>query len=148
MEKQLKDNIKPSPKEMYDALAHQIEREDNLVNNRINWFLVAQGFLFATVGLIMDSNLENCWKTGATKGIAILGGLIVVSVLFGVVGAEISLCNLRKRWKKMEKNYIGYFPPPFGRGCASVFGCIPRIFMPFVLVIAWICLFFNIDKVF
>lgn len=140
--------MKPTRKDIYDAIAHQIEREDNLVNNRVNWFLVAQGFLFATVGLIIDSKLENCWKTEATKGIAILGGLIGVSVLFGVVGAEISICNLRKCWKKMEKNYTDYFPPPFGRGCASVFGCIPRIFMPFVLVIAWIYLFFNIDKVF
>ena len=60
-----------SKKDIYDALAHQIEREDNLVSNRVNWFLAFQGFLYAATGTIISSErLETCKKVYAAKAIA------------------------------------------------------------------------------
>jgi hypothetical protein len=81
------------------SLAHQIEREDSLVCNRINWFLVSQGFLFAAAAVIITSEIKECSRTIAIETISFLGGLIGIIVLVGVIGAEISIWSLRKRWK-------------------------------------------------
>jgi hypothetical protein len=141
----------PSMKEIYDALAHQIEREDSLVCNRINWFLVSQGFLFAAAGVIITSGtsgIKECSRIIAIKIIAFLGGLIGIIVFVGVIGAEISIWSLRKRWKNMESDYIEFFSPPYGKGLASALGCFPRSFIPIVIVSAWIYIYFNVYKIF
>jgi len=137
----------PSMKEIYDALAHQIEREDSLVCNRINWFLVSEGFLFAAAGVIITSGIKECWRIIAIKTIGFFGGLVGIIVFVGVIGAEISIWSLRKRWKSMESNYIEFFPPPYGRGWASALGCFPRSFIPIGIVSAWIYIYFNVHKV-
>lgn len=138
----------PRRKDSYDAIVKQIEREDTLVNNRVNWFLVTQGFLLATVGIIVDAEIEKCWQLYASKGIAILSVFIGGCVLLGVIGAEISICKLRKRWNRMERDYIGHFPPPYGKGVASIFGSMPRILLPIGLIAAWIIIFFHINRIF
>ena len=138
----------PTKKEIYDSIAHQIEREDSLVNNRINWFLVSQGFFFAAAGLIIDSELEKCWKIFATRGIAGIGIIMGVGVLFGVAGAEISLSRIKDHWKRIENEYAAYFPPPYGKGCASKFGCVPRFLIPLVLVVAWAVFLSKLDSLF
>ena len=139
----------PSMKEKYDALAHQIEREDSLVCNRINWFLVSQGFLFAAAGVVITSETKDCSRIIAIiKTISFLGGLIGIIVLAGVIGAEISISSLKKRWKSMEANYNRFLPPPYGRGCAWVLGCFPRFLIPIVIVSAWIYVYFNVHKIF
>ena len=138
----------PSMKEIYDALAHQIEREDSLVCNRINWFLVSQGFLFAAAGVITTSVMKNCLKIITIKIIAFLGGFIGIIVFVGVIGAEISIWNLRNHWKKIESDYIDFFPQPYGKGCASILGCFPRILIPIALASAWIYIYYNVYKIF
>ncbi len=40
----------------YQYLAHQIEREDGLVNTRLNWMLTTQGLFFAALALLADMN--------------------------------------------------------------------------------------------
>ncbi len=139
----------PSMKEIYDALAHQIEREDSLVCNRINWFLVSQGFLFAAAGVIITSGIKEYSRIIAIiKTIAFLGSIIGIIVFVGVIGAELSIWSLKKRWKSMESNYIEFFPPPYGERWASFLGCFPRSFIPIAIVSAWIYFYFNVHKVF
>ena len=137
MEEQLKDNIKPSPKEMYDALAHQIEREDNLVNNRINWFLASQGFLFAAVGVIISSELHVVTKVLSIAIIAALGISIGVIIKSGVKGADLAIEKLRKQWNHTEVFFRGYFPPPFGMGRARDLGGVPRTWLPRIIIMFW-----------
>ncbi len=144
MEKQFNDNTTPSFKEMYDALAHQIEREDDLVNNRVNWFLVSQGFLFATVGVILDSELTFDTKVLSVKAIAVLGALMGVIISLGLRGADIALKGLRKRWAHMDKFYSRYFPPPCGQGWACHLGGLPRKLIPFLLIVAWVIVFLYV----
>jgi len=64
------NNSGVTKKDKYDALVHQITREDNLVSNRINWFLAFQGFLYAATGAIISSKLEPCKVVYAAKAIA------------------------------------------------------------------------------
>ena len=133
---------------IYDALSHQITREDNLVNNRINWFLAFQGFLYAATGAIIGSSLDDCKIVYLVKSIACLGGSIAIIVFVGIIGAEISICRITKRWRKIERNYGKFFPPPYGRGWASFLGAWPRFLLPIVILSAWIVIFLYVDKLF
>lgn len=140
---------KPSNKEKYDALSHQIEREDGLVCNRINWFLGSQGFFFAAAGVILASEkIKISSRILSIKAIAILGCFIGIVVLVGIIGAEISICYLRNRWVSTESNYCDSFPPPYGKGCAWVLGLVPRYGIPFAIIIAWIIIYFCVHKMF
>ena len=40
-------------KQQYDAIAHQIDREDSLINYRLTWTLTLNGFLFAALGFLV-----------------------------------------------------------------------------------------------
>ena len=130
---------------IYDALADQFKREDNLVSNRVSWFLASQGFLFAAAAVIIDSKLTPCQKVYATKFIAVFGVLLAISVLIGVIGAQFSLINLKERWEKIESEYDKFFPPPYGKNPAWLCGCIPRFFIPALLIIAWTIIFFCVQ---
>ena len=130
---------------IYDALADQIKREDNLLNNRVSWFLAFQGFLFAAAAVIVDSDLETYQKIDAAKFIAVFGVLLSICVLIGVMGAEFSLTNLKSRWKKIESDYDKFFPPPYGKNIAWFFGCIPRFCIPAFLIVAWTIIYFKVN---
>lgn len=138
----------PSIKDKYDALSYQIEREDSLVCNRINWFLGSQGFLFAAAGVILASEIEICSRILAIKAIALLGGFIGIVVLVGIIGAEISISNLKKCWLREKSNYSSFFPPPYGEGCAGVLGLFPRYGIPIAIIFSWIIIYSNVHKVF
>ena len=140
------NNSGVTKKEKYDALVHQITREDNLVSNRINWFLAFQGFLYAATGAIISSELEPCKIVYAVKAIACFGIIVAAIVVFGVIGAEISIHSLRKHWKNMESDYIDLFPHPYGKGIASFFGALPRFLLPAAVILAWVAIFFYLNE--
>ncbi len=119
----------------YDALVEQIKREDTLVGNRVNWYLVSQGFLFASAGLLLDSNIY--YKKEVFKAISIVGIILGASVFSGVLGAEISMYHLGKRWQEMREKYIDDFPAPYGEGCAYFLGAAPRFVIPVLLTTIW-----------
>ncbi len=129
---------------IYDALADQIKREDNLVNNRVSWFLASQGFLFAAAAVIIDSGLNPHQQIYAAQFIAAFGILLSISVLFGVRGAHVSLKELKKRWEEIESDYDEFFPPPYGKDPAWTLGCIPRFSIPVFLIIAWTIIFSGV----
>jgi hypothetical protein len=86
-------------KELFELLREQITHEDSLVNQRLNWLLLSQAFLFAAftsliTGDIKDSNME----TLAPFGIAIVGGLFSIYSFNGLRAAYMSLRNLRETW--------------------------------------------------
>jgi len=42
--------------EDYKLFREQIVHEDNLINNRTNWLLAAQGLLFAAFGVLVNTS--------------------------------------------------------------------------------------------
>ncbi len=145
MEEQLKHSKKPSLKEMYDALAHQIEREDNLVNNRINWFLASEGFLFAAAGVIISCELHIVTKVLCVEIIAALGICIGIIIKSGIKGAELASEKLREEWKKKEVFFREFFPPPYGTGRACDLGRKPRTWLPIIIIIFWFVIFIAVS---
>lgn len=118
--------------DIYNSIAEQIKREDANVTNRINWFLASQAFILTGIGLIVRSKPE---AFGLILEPLSYAGLIVsLSVLLGIVGAEISIEKTKKFY---EEQNLENFPLPFGGRTAWAFGIIPRIAIPFSFIYFW-----------
>jgi hypothetical protein len=87
-------------KEMYELIRSQVIHEDNLVNQRLNWILTSQSFLFASFFAI--------WTVGFTQKtqniliiniiMPIMGSLLSYSGLKSIRGAFNAVSNLRIFW--------------------------------------------------
>jgi len=91
-------------------IREQIRHEDGLINQRLNWFLLSQAFLFAAFTTIITSDNQTNPSTAIIQhwipfGIAITGIILNISSFIGLGTAYASLKNLRETW--YEVNGVG-----------------------------------------
>jgi len=58
------------------SIRNMIQHEDTLINHRLTWFLVFQGFLFTTLGIV--------WRSGFSSPVLFQFGIVitVLSLIF------------------------------------------------------------------
>jgi len=124
----------------YDRYCRQIDKEDDLINQRINWLLVSQSILFAALGIsnrtILDVTLE----------VALVG--IGVSVFIGasVWGALLSLRSYRQKLIEScppEKDVNCCYPQLHRSRFNMGLGLVAPILIPVLLLVAWIIVIFE-----
>jgi hypothetical protein len=121
----------------YEYIAFQIDREDNLVNQRLTWTLQLNGFLFAALALIgseMDKKLHDV----LLNVLPIAGFTVSFAGLLGVIAANLSMENLKSQWT--SKKDVRW-PRPFGNPTAFTLGLAPSVALPLVLSGAWLYIF-------
>lgn len=141
----------PELKNRYDAIAFQVNREDELLSKRLTWCLTINGFLFAAIGLISNasknkptikavgciSDIDNLTVEVInifTYAVPCIGVAVSVAALFGVIAANLQILDLRKAWRDLDN------PPwvrPFGKGFAFALGWVTPLIPAVALVIAW-----------
>lgn len=92
-----------TPKESYELFREQIQHEDSLVNQRLSWFLNAQGFLavgFAAVGSLhpqsgQQPNTPDLQQILTLSTLAALGFALSVLTCSSVAAAHRSLRRLQ-----------------------------------------------------
>jgi len=86
------------------------------VNQRLNWLLLSQAFLFAALTTIIASDkIDSILKIWIPFGIAIVGALFNIYSFVGLRAAYASLKNLRESWysvigKETEQGLQNGFP--------------------------------------
>ncbi len=98
-------------KNRYDIIAHQINREDSLINYRLTWTLTTNGFLFAALGFL--SNKEPADQKIIElfhSALPVAGFFISLAGLLGVLAALIQMKYLTKLWSDLEDDR---WPRPF-----------------------------------
>lgn len=134
-------------KDQFDVARELIRHEDGLINNRVTWLLVLQGFLFNAfvggVGLLFGKE-----SSRPIPGALVVTGLIVIALL-GIATNIIILNVTNIAFQQMERvrdwwNKTGLserFPPLSGQLGRGMFY---RLFstgrMPFFLIGAWVVL--------
>jgi hypothetical protein len=134
---------------LYARVRGQIETEIQLYNQRIVWLITMQAFLFATVGLLVQSVVQ----AGAAPWLNQIDGLLIIVCVIGALVALISdrlLMNARAACTLMSKFWISrvsefsvdllqYYPHVEGgdgrnrRGTFLRSGLLPKYF-----VAAWV----------
>lgn len=129
--------------ERYNQVRSQIQHEDNLVTQRLNWFLTSQSFLFTAYAIVFngmpsvtDENLvRHSLLMKAIPLIAILaGGLIMIAI----VGGIFVMRNLRSGFAQFREQARDLGLPPLqGSGYTLAMGSIAPILLPLVFVVVW-----------
>jgi hypothetical protein len=144
-------------KEFYSMVRSQIEHEDSLVNHRLTWLLMINGFLFSALGFSfaaeatgLDKGEGFCSKINhARDGLAMLGFLSSLILLIGILAASASIHNLMKQWNNVlnklsnsdKINYpqiIGnYDKLKTGKSIIVWGGFLPSWLLPVLICVTW-----------
>jgi len=103
----LSKNEKPTKKEIFEIIREQIRHEDGLINQRLNWLLLSQAFLFAAFTTIITNDKQMISVNPGIQswilfGIAITGTILNISSFVGLRTAYASLKNLRETWYEVN----------------------------------------------
>lgn len=88
-----------TPEDFFNHLRKQVEHEDNLINQRANWLLVSQGFLFFALSQLVTAKGGVSLLLYVIAGFAFLSSL---SVLSGIRTAGNSIQALKNTWEKTK----------------------------------------------
>lgn len=123
---------------LYGQLAHQIEREDGLINTRITWMLTFEGFLFAALALVADKESDQTIQFALKYALPLIG-LVVAILAFFAIGAALSvLATLKKQWDPAK------FPDhirPFGGDEQHAMGAAFARGLPTAIAVLWLIMF-------
>jgi len=129
--------VKLMDSEIKDVLLYSLQREDNLINNRLIWVLTFQGFLFAVAAISFTGGKPPEYFISAVASLgAFTSGLGVFLSIWG----NGSILKIRNKWSE----YDGYAKEvsPFtsvqnNTTRFSVFFGL-SVFMPLSICVAWL----------
>jgi hypothetical protein len=103
--------------DLYDSLAVQIERENQLINHRLTWTLQLNGFLFTSIALLTGKTIEDPGLALLIRWLIPVTGLCVsLAGCLGVMAAQWQIGYLIRHWQKHLQSDLR--PRPFGASVA------------------------------
>jgi hypothetical protein len=88
-----------SAMEVYNLVRQQIEHEDELVNQRVNWLLFSQAFFFGTFATILTTGTELSYQSLMIDLIATTGIVLCICGFSSILAAMESHGRLTKFWQ-------------------------------------------------
>jgi thiazole synthase ThiGH ThiG subunit len=130
----------PDTKEMFDMVLRLLEREDQLVNSRMTWYLTIQGFIVASVALAFTGKFEShpYLQIPAIILLSILGIAISAVVYVAVRRARDNKKKVGQMWEKADKAKTNLFPDPRGEHTSWWANVTPGQAVPVIFVVFWI----------
>ncbi|MBW4422299.1 MAG: hypothetical protein KME13_24310 [Myxacorys californica WJT36-NPBG1] len=132
-----------SKKEQFDMAREIIKHEDNLVNNRVTWLLVLQGFLFTAFvnGIGMLEKVSDYTPQRIVAGLVLVGLLGIVTSLIArntILVAYDHTNKVESWWNEKAEDSIRDYPPvrgiyPTGRW----YRLLSTSKMPYLFVAVW-----------
>jgi len=135
------------PIQYYAIVRSQIEHEDNLVGQRLSWFVAAQSFLF-TAYAITVSNLRPAEYSISSRMqhsmliVVPLVALLTCLLLYvAIIAGLVAIANLRRLFNE----HVGQptqqgLPPIQGYRHTQLFGQAGPVLLPLIFVAAWLYL--------
>jgi hypothetical protein len=128
-------------RETYVIFRHQIVCEDNLVNHRISWLMLAQAFLFALLYGSLAHDVQNQIKDPLLfrKIICFAGLVSSLLVVIGIVATQSAIKGIVDRYNDIYRGYEKSLPlPPIDGGeLPNFFGKFPLYGLPVFCVALW-----------
>lgn len=132
---------------LYELYRTRIEHEDNLINHRTGWFITLQSFLFTSSALVA-ARLGDIAYANFVSILAGVGVAIAITTFLSVFAAHRAIRGMidfwnEKKWHLDDKN-AALLPAIAGSGkgfLAITRGKVSSIFMPPVIVFAWLWMF-------
>ncbi len=133
--------------ELYQIVRGQLEHEDNLITNRLNWFITSQSFLFTAYAILANGlATPGPAGTGDARRILLLlipGLSIVTSLLvsLSIFSGIVALKNLRKFFTNRGGGPAeDAFPPVQGYRSTRTAGLAAPVLLPMIFMGVWLYL--------
>jgi hypothetical protein len=131
-----------TPLDLYRAIRGQIEHEDNLITQRLNWFLASQSFLFSGYAIVLNMPVELRAGTARFRTfldlIPIIAIIVGMLIWIGVLGGLLAMRRLRLGGAvRCRALFETGFPPIQGSDGTRWMGRTAPAMLPPIFVIAW-----------
>jgi hypothetical protein len=131
----------------YQIIRSQIEHEDNLINQRLSWFVAAQAFLFSAYAILLNAPSQVRLQSFATQQeilfflIPLVAIGVSILIYITVIAAMLATANLRRLLKThMNEKDSALLPPVQGYRQTLLLGQASPILIPLLFMISWIVL--------
>lgn len=129
--------------DIYDQVRAQIQHEDDLVTQRLNWFLSSQSFLFTAYAIVFNgsptpSSTNLGIQSILLKVIPLIGVAAGALILIAILAGAIVMRDLRRSFLpcRAEARDSG-LPPLQGRLVTRVMGLLAPILLPLIFITVW-----------
>jgi hypothetical protein len=142
MHDKLSDLPHLSATDYYRLIRGQIEHEDNLLTQRLSWFLASQAFLFSAFAIVLNSPVQS--RFGGREPAVFFWLLPIIAIAVGVliwlgVWAGI-LAMKRLRGLVSHRADLAEFPPVQGRWPTRGMGLAAPMLLPPMFIMVWVIL--------
>lgn len=124
----------------YEYIAHQINREDGLVNNRMTWVLQLNGFLFAALALVAK-DLDKLFQTFFSIAVPSVGIAVTFAGIVSIRAAQDQIKELMALWSKER---FPDWPRPFGQPDTHRLSKLVLYLPLWALLASWSALLFRV----
>ena len=123
----------------YRLLRGQLEHEDNLITQRLSWFLASQSFLFTAFAIILNGPMTS--RFGDREPMTVFRLIPVTAIALGVliwlaILAGISAMR-RLRALADARSDLSEFPPLHGLALRRRMGLAAPVLLPPIFVAVW-----------
>ena len=132
--------------ELYDRLRSQIQHEDNVINIRVVWQLLAQSFFFSTYATLLNAKGEAKNVLFEQQQDLLLWAVPIAALIAGIL-ASMSIFSSLYTIEYLATIYHGHrnekdqsaktFPSLRGPEKVRVWALIPPIGLPILFILIW-----------
>jgi hypothetical protein len=139
--------------DVYKVIRGQIEHEDNLIAQRLNWFITSQSFLFSAYAITVSGlaptvpprsarNLQQMRDLLAM--VPVVAILSSVLIFFTIAAGAIAMRNLRLQFKALTAQAQDTrLPPVQGVRGTRAMGMLAPLVLPIVFMTIWLMLLYR-----
>lgn len=146
------DSSKPLPAaDFYQLIHEQIGNEESSMNQRINWLILSQSFLFSGFATLLTSPPDP--ESGGyvqlhhlllwmIPGISLTTGILIY---IGILISLVYMADLRKLFQTYpQDNTVERFPPIQGTTLTRRLAQLPAIVVPILFISTWAVLLIQL----
>ena len=126
----------------YRMLRSRIEHEDNLVTQRLSWFLASQAFLFSGFAIVLNAPMQSRFGSDIyviyLRMIPMLGIAVGALIWLGIAAGIGAMAHVRKMARGRKE--LEGFPPLQGLRSTRFIGLAAPLLLPPLFVVVWITL--------
>jgi hypothetical protein len=136
--------------DFYRMIRGQIEHEDNLIAQRLSWFVAAQSFLFSGYAISLNAPVQGAFPrfSEQTRLLNVMIPLVAigscVAIYVTIWAGVIALRNLRRRLAaEVPGAAIAHFPPVQGATLTRRMGLAAPLGLPPLFGVVWLVLLIH-----
>src|SRR5690349_4696595 len=135
----------PDSVQYYAIVRSQIEHEDNLVGQRLSWFVAAQSFLFTAYAITVSNIRPDSSPSKVQQSMLIVVPLVALLTCLllsiNIIAGLVAIANLRQLFDShIPKPAQHRLPPIQAYRHTRLFGEASPILLPYIFAAAWVYL--------